>query len=101
MQNTCSRLYYCPERSHDGERTMKTVKPTENQLEMAIVAAEQLLDSGQDEHHMAAALIYLYQRLQDLERVREIAGQLATSGPDQERMTELAGALEAVRGHKP
>ena len=80
---------------------MKTVKPTENQLEMAIVAAEQLLDSGQDEHHMAAALIYLYQRLQDLERVREIASRLAASGPDQERMTELAGALEAVRGQEP
>jgi hypothetical protein len=80
---------------------MKTVKPTENQLEMAIVAAEQLLDSGQDEHHMAAALIYLYQRLQDLERVREIAGQLAAAGPDQERMAELAGALEAIRGHAP
>jgi hypothetical protein len=80
---------------------MKTVKPTENQLEMAIVAAEQLLDSGQDEHHMAAALIYLYQRLQDLERVREIAGRLAAKGPDQEGIAELVGALEAVRGHEP
>ena len=81
----------------------RSPRPKKNSklLEMAIVAAEQLLDSGQDEHHMAAALIYLYQRLQDLERVREIAGLLAASGPDQERMTELAGALEAVRGHEP
>ena len=41
---------------------MKTAKPTENELEIAIVAAEQGLQGGQDPHHVASALIYLLTR---------------------------------------
>ena len=43
------------------------MKPTANELEMAIVAAEAMRESGADEHHVARTLLYLYQRLQELE----------------------------------
>ena len=76
---------------------MKTLKPTENELEMAIVAAEQDLVSKQDAHHVAAALVYLYQRQQDLEIIREAAEKLVIAGHDDERLAALQAALDTAR----
>jgi hypothetical protein len=76
---------------------MKTAKPSENALEMAIVAAEQGIDSGQDEHHVASTLLYLYQRQQDLDMIREAAEQLLGSEQDEDRLAALAQAVEAAR----
>ena len=100
MQNTCSRLYYRTHGSLNGERTMKTVKPTENELEIAIVAAEQELDGSRDAHHVAAALVYLYRRQQDLEMIRDAAERLVQSGQDEGRLTALTQALEAASANE-
>ena len=97
MQNTCSRLYYRTHGSLNGERTMKTVKPTENELEIAIVAAEQELDGSRDAHHVAAALVYLYRRQQDLEMIRDAAEKLVLSGQDEGRLAALQAALDSAR----
>ncbi len=78
---------------------MKTGKPSENELEIAIVAAEQSLESGQDEHHIASALLYLYQRQQDLEMIREAAEQLLRSGQGESRLTRLAQAVDGARAN--
>lgn len=97
MQNTCSRLYYRTHGSLNGERTMKTVKPTENELEIAIVAAEQELDGSRDAHHVAAALVYLYRRQQDLEMIRDAAEKLVLSGQDEGRLAALQAAIDSAR----
>ena len=97
MQNTCSRLYYRTHGSLNGERKMKTVKPTENELEIAIVAAEQELDGSRDAHHVAAALVYLYRRQQDLEMIRDAAEKLVLSGQDEGRLAALQAALDSAR----
>ena len=75
---------------------MKTVKPTDNELEIAIVAAEQRLESGQDEHHLGMTLLYLYQRQQDLERIRGAAEHLLRSAQDESRLTSLSEAIESA-----
>ena len=93
MQNSFSRLYCWPQHSLNGEWTMKTAKPTANELEMAIFAAEQDLNSGQDAHHVATALFYLYRRQQDLEMIRDAAERLVQSGQDEGRLTALTQAL--------
>ena len=72
---------------------MKTGKPTENELEMAIVAAEQILQSGQDEHHLAGSLIYLYQRTQILQAVLEAAEQLSRNRANEASLAALARAV--------
>ena len=79
---------------------MKTAKPTENELEMAIVAAEQDLNSGQDAHHVATALVYLYRRQQDLEMIRDAAERLVQSAQDEDRLTSLTQALETARANE-
>ena len=100
MHTSCPRLYYRMQTSMTGESTMKTAKPTDNELEMAIIAAEQDLESGQDAHHVAASLIYLYQRLQDLERVRDAAERLVSPGPDEDRLRALVQALDTARANE-
>ena len=75
---------------------MKTGEPTENELEMAIVAAEQMLQSGQDEHHLAGSLIYLYQRTQGLEAVFEAARRLSRNGANEAHLAALARAIASV-----
>lgn len=99
MHTRCPRLYYRMRTSQTGEWTMKTAKPTDNELEIAIIAAEQDLGSGQDAHHVAASLIYLYRRLQDLERVRDAAERLKDSAQDEDRLRALAQALETARAN--
>jgi hypothetical protein len=58
---------------------MKTVKPTENQLEMAIVAAEQLLDSGLD-LLLAGTPVY-FERVLRFAQVALIAGLFCIHRP--------------------
>jgi hypothetical protein len=79
---------------------MKTAKPSDNELEMAIVAAEQSLDSGQDDHHVSRTLLYLYQRQQDLEMIREAAEHLLRSGQDESRLASLTEAINSARARE-
>ena len=73
------------------------MKPTASELEIAIVAAEQMQASGNDEHHVADSLLYLYQRLQKLEKVYSAACNYLYSGQEEPRHAELVLALEAVK----
>lgn len=73
------------------------MKPTENEMEMAIVAAEAIRESGADEHHVARTLLYLYQRLQVLEQVHAAAEHYLHFGQEEPRHAELVLAIEAAR----
>ena len=73
------------------------MKPTDNELEMAIVAAEAMCESGKDEHHVGKTLLYLYQRLQDLEKVRAAAQEYLDSGQQGPQHVELEVAIESAR----
>jgi hypothetical protein len=73
------------------------MKPTANELEMAIVAAEAMRESGADEHHVAKTLLYLYQRQQYLEKVRAAAENYLHSGQEEPQHAELVLTIEAAR----
>jgi hypothetical protein len=73
------------------------MKPTDNELEMAIVAAKAMRTRGQDEHHVAATLLYLYQRQQDLEKVYVAAETYLHSAQPESQRATLRRALEAAR----
>jgi len=73
------------------------MKPSDNEMEIAIVAAEALLAAGEDEHHLAGTLLYLYQRQQDLEKVRAAAEDFLQSGQAEPQNAELVRAIESAR----
>jgi len=73
------------------------MKPTANELEIAIVATEAIRESGADEHHVAKTLLYLYQRLQDLDKVRTAAENYLQSGQEEPQLAELVQAIDAAR----
>ena len=73
------------------------MKPTDNELEIAIVTAEAMRESGADEHHLARTLLYQYQRLQDLEKVRVAAENYLHFGQEEPQHAELVLAIEAAR----
>jgi len=76
------------------------MKPTATELEMAIVAAERMSTCGSDEHHVAQCLLYLYQRLEKLEKVYSAANNYLHFGQEETQHAELLLALEAVKDQK-
>lgn len=73
------------------------MKPNDKELEMAIVAAERMRESGADEHHVAKTLLYLYQRLDKVEKVRQAAENYLHSGQEEPLHAELILAIEAAK----
>ncbi len=73
------------------------MKPTDNELEMAIVAAETMCESGEDEHHVGKTLLHLYQRLQTLEKVCAAAQDYLDSGQQGPQHVQLEVAIETAR----
>ncbi|MGD2136763.1 MAG: hypothetical protein PVJ66_00400 [Gammaproteobacteria bacterium] len=73
------------------------MKPTDAELEIAIVAAERMLETDEDEHHVAMSLLYLYQRLQHLENIRAAAEACLDSGEAESRRDGLKLAIDAAR----
>jgi hypothetical protein len=73
------------------------MKPTDAELEIAIIAAERLCETGTDEHHLGQCLIYLYQRLDQLDRVRAAAEDFLHSGQEDPQYDALVRAIEASR----
>lgn len=73
------------------------MKPNDKELEMAIVAAERMRESGADEHHVAKTLLYLYQRLDKVEKVLLAAENYLHSGQDEPRHAELILAIETAK----
>jgi len=72
------------------------MKPTDGELEMAIIAAEELWQSGRDEHHLAKTLLYLYQRFEVLEKVRIAAENYLRTPQEAPRQAELTRAIETA-----
>ena len=77
------------------------MKPTDNELEIAIVAAERLCETAADEHHVARTLLYLYERLGKLEQVRAAAEDFLHSGQEDPQYDALVRALETAREAAP
>jgi len=77
------------------------MKPTDNELEIAIVAAERLCETAADEHHVAKSLLYLYEQLDRLEKVRVAAEDFLHSGQEDPQYDALVRALEAAREAAP
>lgn len=73
------------------------MKPTDTEQEIAIVAAEGMLEAGEDGHHIAKTLLYLYQRLQQLEKIRAAAENSLAFGRENPPHAALAQAIEAAR----
>ena len=73
------------------------MKPTAAELEMAIVAAERMRASGNDEHHVAQSLLYLYQHNEKLEKVHTAASNYLHFGQEEPQHAELVLALEAMK----
>ncbi|MGB5305208.1 MAG: hypothetical protein WBO06_12840 [Gammaproteobacteria bacterium] len=73
------------------------MKPTETELEIAIIAAEQMRDLGRDKHHIAKSLLYIYQRLHALERIRKSAERYIHFGQEEPQHAELVMAIEAAK----
>ena len=72
-------------------------KPTKEQMQQALVAAERLRDLDLDEDHLGKTLLYLNQRQQLLERVFEAAKHYLHAGHDQHEHTRLVQAVDAAR----
>ena len=72
------------------------MKPTDGELEIAVIAAEELWQSGRDEHHLGKTLLYLYQRLDAVDRVRVAAENYLHSGQEASLEAELRQAIDAA-----
>lgn len=73
------------------------MKPTDAELEMAIVAAERMRETGNDDHHVAKSLLYLYQRLDQVDKVRQAAENYLYFGQEEQQHAELLLAIEAAK----
>jgi hypothetical protein len=70
--------------------------PTRKQLEEALAEAARMRERGEDEHHVAKALLSLNYRLHALENVLEAAQHFLRSGLAPHEHTELLKAIEAA-----
>jgi hypothetical protein len=73
------------------------MKPTDAELEIAIIAAEHMRETGTDEHHVAKSLLYLYQRLDKLEKVLAAAEDYFHFGQEEPQYSALVHAIEVAR----
>ena len=73
------------------------MKPTDAELEIAIIAAERLCETGTDQHHLAQCLLYLYQRLDSLEQVLTAAEDYLRHDREPARHAVLVNAIETAR----
>lgn len=74
-------------------------KPTKEQLDQALAAAERLRDLNQDDEHLGCSLLYLESRNQVLERLFDAAKHYLNSGEEQHAHARLMKAVDAVRHH--
>jgi len=72
-------------------------KPTKEQMEQALAAAERLRDLDLDEDHLGRSLLYLHQRQLLLERVFEAAKHYLHGGHDEHEHARLVQAVDAAR----
>jgi len=73
------------------------MKPTDSELQIALNEAERLRASEEDEHYLGKCLLYLNQRLEDVEKVREAAESYLYFGQEEPLHAELLLAIEAAK----
>jgi len=73
------------------------MKPSANELAKALAMAEVMRESDDDPECLSKAFLYLYQRVEKLERVFNAANQYMRFGQEEHEHTVLLQALEAAR----
>ena len=72
-------------------------RPSKEQLERALNAAEKLRDLDQDDDHLGRSLLYLNSRNEVLEKVFNATMHYLRSGHDQHEHTRLIQAVQDAR----
>lgn len=72
-------------------------RPTWEELQEALATAARMREKGEDEHHLAKALLNMNYRLRYLEKVLEAAEYFLLTGQDAYKHTELKLAIEEAR----
>jgi len=73
------------------------MKPSANELKKALAAAEVMRESGEDPEYLSKSLLYLFHRVESLEKVFNTASQYMRFGQDEHEHTLLIKALESAR----
>lgn len=72
------------------------MKPTPEELRMALAEAEHLREAGNDTCHLAKTVLYQHERLRHLESVLAHAERLVKFGLDEHEHALLLKALDAA-----
>jgi hypothetical protein len=72
-------------------------KPSKQQLESALAAAQRMRAEGADQDHLAHAFLYLQRRDELLERVLQAVEHYLHSGHGSQEHARLLKALDAAR----
>lgn len=73
------------------------MKPTPEQLRMALAEAEHLREAGEDRCFLAKTVLYQHERLRHLEAVLAHAERLVKFGLDEHEHALLIKALDAAK----
>jgi len=73
------------------------MKPSANELQKALAKAEAMRDKNDDDDFLSKSFLYLYQRLEMLEKVNEAANRYMHFGQVEHGHADLLHALEAAR----
>ena len=73
------------------------MKPTPEELRMALAEAEHLREAGDDPCHLAKTVLYQHERLRHLETVLAHAERLIKFGLDEHEHALLVKALDAAK----
>lgn len=73
------------------------MKPTPEQLHMALAEAEHLREAGEDARFLAKTLLYQHERLRHLEAVLAHAERLVKFGLDEHEHALLIKALDEAK----
>jgi len=73
------------------------MKPSANELKKAIAVAELIRESGEDPEYISKSLLYLFHRVENLEKVFSAASRYMRFGQEEREHALLLKALESAR----
>ncbi len=73
------------------------MKPSEDEIRIALDEAERTRDADEDSHHMAKCLLYLHQRNGDLEPILDHLEKYLRFGQPVEEHSALIRLVEGIR----
>lgn len=73
------------------------MKPTAEELERALIEAENMREQGDDPDYLSKSLLYLHNRVEKLDQAFNAANQYMRFGQEEHEHAELLKALEVVR----